>query len=242
MTSNILLTREQNKSLELLNLLTKAGFKTFSEPLFLTKNVSNIKLKGLKQPSFVIITSQNACNGLLKSGISKDIKIYAVGKKTARSLENLGFNQVVFPEVSSAKALKEMILAQEKPSCGAYFHGSIISLDFAAELKAAGFLIEKIQSYKIYRKNNFSKELLDFSKTEFFAKVLIFSQNSAKIFLDLAKKHNLLAYFKQSQILCMSEKILLEIKNSGFENAAIFSDFPILKEIYGRVGEPTNTK
>jgi uroporphyrinogen-III synthase len=221
MTKNILLTRSIENSLPLAHDLELQGFRVFCQPLFNVKAIKNAAFK--KKPPFLIVTSSNSCDILSNLTLEKNIKIYSVGKKTAQNLEKLGFNNIEIPKENSASALKKLIINKEKARDGLYLRGEIITLDFAKELAKKGFHIEDLITYQTIEASNFSEELLQFCQNNQFESVLIFSKNSAKIFFNLAQKHNLLEYFNKSQILCFSQKILDEVKNLGFKKAAIFT-------------------
>ena len=229
---NILITRQENQAKELAELLGQEGYNSFVEPLFEVKtlDLSDYSLK--KSPSFVIITSANAIFALNQFKIDKNTKIYAVGSKTAQKIAEIGYKNIVSTQKYSALALKNLICDNQQEKTGIYLCGSIITIDFSKELQEFGFEIEKILAYKIIESKNLSKQLLKFSEKNNFDIVLLFSQNSAIIFFNLAKEYNLLDYFNNSKILCLSKKIFLQVKALGFQNVAEFKDFKILKEFY----------
>jgi uroporphyrinogen-III synthase len=230
---NVLVTRTENQSGELVQTLYNQGFSTFIEPLF---TVEKIKATTKIQPtiSTIIITSANAIYFLLDLNFPKDGKIFAVGKKTAQKLHENGFRNVVFPQENSAAALLELIKEThfDKNGLSLYLHGSIINLDFEQELKKLNFNIVKFLAYKTSESTVFSSQLLEFSQQKNFDYILFFSGEGVKTFFQLAKNHNLLEYFRQSQLLCLSERILSEVRKFNFENSATFNQFPILKKFY----------
>lgn len=229
---NILLTRTHEHSHELAELLKKEGFSTFIEPLFSVKKIT-ISQKNNSQIPAVIITSANSCDAVIDFGFDKNVKIFSVGKKTTQKLITAGFTNIVTAPESSAESLKQLIIqTTDKSSEILYFHGSIITLDFQSELAQFNLKVQKILAYETLAAENFSPEFLQISRQKTFDHVLLFSQNSAQIFFKLATRHNLLEYFAASQILCLSEKILTDVKNFGFTNSANFTEFPILKKIY----------
>jgi uroporphyrinogen-III synthase len=231
---SVLITRPKNQSQEISQFLEKQGFSAFIEPLFLIEKIdSRIKFSDEKV-SAVIITSSNACEALIDYDLSKEVKVFAVGKKTAQKLQEKGFKNIHISHENSADDLKNLIIETHNNKLGLilYFHGSITSLDFEKELQDFGFKVKKILAYKTHEVENFSPEFLRFSLNKPFDHVLIFSQNSAKIFEKLARKHNLLEYFKGSQLVCLSEKILFDVKNFGFQNSITFKQFPILNKFY----------
>ncbi len=225
---NILLTRPHEHSHELAELLEKAGFATFIEPLFVVKKNSVTK-RNQNQISAVIITSANACDAVIDFGFSKDVKIFSVGKKTAQKLIAHGFTNIITAPENSAESLKNLIAkTADQSSEILYFQGSVVTLDFQSELKN----VTNILAYETFANENFSTEFLKISQQKTFDQVLLFSKNSAQIFFKLAARHNLLEYFATSQILCLSEKILDCVKKFGFTNSTTFAEFPILKKFY----------
>ncbi len=232
MVKNILITRNLERSAEISGLFVDSDFRPFFEPLFTIEKLKLVENFIEKKDFFVILTSINAIPALINSALPKDIKIYVVGKKTAQNLRKQGFVNIVISEENSALSLKNLILRQEKLNSGIYFHGSITTIDFLRELAEFGFKIQNILSYKTREITEFSPDFLKFCQKNHFDYVTIFSRNNAKTFFKLATKHNLLEYFNESQILCFGEKILLDIRELGFKNPVIFSDFSIFKNFY----------
>lgn len=230
---NILITRAKDRSHDMVRTLESEGFSTFLEPLFTVKNIFIAKEEFL-QISAIIVTSYNACDALIKFDLPKKTKIFVVGDRTAQKISEFGFTNIIISAENSAASLKDLIIKSDLDKSGLilYFHGPIISLDFAEELKDFDFRVKKILSYQLEEVSTFSSELLDFSKKASFDEVLLFSQNSAKIFLKLAKHHNLLEFFTKSKLLCFSEKILSEVRSLGFANSAIFKENSILEKFY----------
>jgi uroporphyrinogen-III synthase len=220
----ILITRPKNQAQELVKFFEKQKIKTFVEPLFEVEELAIDKIAG--DFSAVIITSINACHALEKSGISKALKIFTIGKKTAQKLQEIGFTNIIYSPENSVNSLLDLIKNYQGQIL--YLRGEKISLDLAKTFKN----ISEVIVYKTHENKDFSAELLEFCRTNSFAEILLFSQNSAEIFFKLAKKHNLLEYFQGSQIVCLSEKILNSVSKFGFKNVKTFSANPILKNFY----------
>ncbi len=247
MKQSILITRPKDQAQRIAQHLEKSGFHVFIEPTFsvqkidlknyfLTKNFANKKIQA------IILTSGNAAEVAFEAidflGFKKDLKIFAVGKKTAEIFADNGFKNIVVSERNSAEDLKNLILNDRELSNKKseeillYFCGEIITLDFKFQLENQGFEVEKIPSYKIIEEENFSENFLDRIKESHFDFVLLYSKNSARHFCELVKKYNLLEYFQDSKILCLSEKILSSLRNFGFKNSSTFDEIPILKKFY----------
>ena len=232
---NLLITREEERSQEIVKLLKSRGFNVFFERLFeVTKFPEAFSFSKEYLISGLIVTSVNAVLSIKKSGLPKDVRIFSVGKRTAEELIRNGFKNVIIAPKKSAKSLVNFIKInhQNKSHPLLYFQGSVTSLDFKKELEFFGFKVENILAYETHPKQNFSENFLEIYQKTSFEYVLIFSQNSAKIFFNLAKQHNLLEYFSSAKILCLSPKILEEARNLGFQNSAIFTEIPTLSNFY----------
>jgi uroporphyrinogen-III synthase len=230
---NVLVTRTINQAQELVQTLENQGITTFVEPLFSVEKIE-VKTQFTQEISAIIITSSNAASGIISLNLPKTIKIFAVGKKTAQKLSELGFSNIIFPQENSAAALLKLITENHKDKTGLilYLHGSIITLDFEKELKDSGFNVKKLLTYKTHEIANFSPQLLKFLQQNNFDHILFFSQNGVKIFFNLAKKHNMLEYFTRTRLVCLSQRILTETQKFNFKNSATFDQFPILKNFY----------
>ncbi len=207
---NILVTRLEENSIELSNRLRTEGYQVFFEPLFTIEKLPTKKIiEEISRPiSAVIITSGNAISALENSKIGKETKIFTVGTKTAKILERIGFQNVVVSPKNSAESLFDFIA--NEPGQILYLRGSVISFDFAQKLKN----VREILTYKTHEVENFSA---NFAKI-YYDEVMIFSKNSCEIFHKLISRHNLLEYFSNSKILCLSPQILEKAKNLGFKN------------------------
>ena len=246
MKKSILITRPKTQAQEIVQYLQNNNFEVFVEPTFAVQNFSLLQDDLLQKLSYknisaIIVTSGNATNMALevikKLNLGKEIKIFAVGKKTSLTFSAVGYENIIYAKENSAEGLKKIILQDaeilaKKEDVLLYFCGEFISLDFKEELAKYSLKLEKIISYKIIENDSFSSEFLKIAKESNFDFVLLYSRNSAKHFFELSKKHNLLECFKSSQILCLSEKILSFVRSSGFNNSITFDENIILKKFY----------
>lgn len=219
---NIVITRPQEQSKALANYIERQNHKAICEPIFVVENLHFLLEKN--DFSALIITSINARDALEKIAPAKEIKIFTIGKKLAQSLQEKGFYNLEIAE--NAKNLAQKIANFEGKIL--YLRGEKITFDFAEKFN---FVSEKIV-YKIIANPSFSAGFLDFCSQNSIHEVLIFSKNSADIFINLAKKHDLLEFFFQSKIVCLSEKIRQYVENQGFTQNEIFAENLIVKSFY----------
>ncbi|MDX2083170.1 MAG: uroporphyrinogen-III synthase [Rickettsiales bacterium] len=247
MQQSILITRPDDQAQRIVQHLKNKGFEVFIEPTFNVEKISPddlLQLKDLKikKIAAIILTSSNAAEVAFSAAkifaYDKNLKIFAVGKKTAEIFYKNGFTNINISEQNSAQSLLNKIqqdqelFSQKNSATLIYFCGESVTLDFKEALTEDGFAVKKIISYKIIEEENFSAKFLNKVKNHQFDFVLLYSKNSACHFLNLCQKHNLLEYFQRSRILCLSEKILSYLQNSGFRNSATFAEIPILKKFY----------
>ncbi len=246
MRKTVLITRPKDQAQEIAQHLENNGFEVFIEPIFLVQknSLKNFELQNLAQKKIgaIILTSSNAADIAFEVAeildLNKGVKIFAVGKKTAKKFLLAGYQNVICPERNSAEDLIQMILidqeivSKKNQEILLYFCGEFVTVDFKAELEKSGITVEKILSYKIIEEQIFSENFLAEIKKSQFDFVLLYSKNNAKHFCELSKKYNLLEYFQGSRILCLSENILSVLRNSEFKNSATFAEVPILKKFY----------
>ena len=237
----LLITRAEKNREEIVDRLGSGGFSVFIEPLFSVEKKPNFLEGAAKKSKFsLIITSSNACESIIRSDLSKDIRIYAIGKKTAENLLKEGFSNIIFADERSAQSLKEKIIKiHDKSEKLIYFRGSIITLDFKKYLGDLEYDVEDFLSYKTMEKDNFSSELLEvINDGQKFDYILVFSKNSAKILFNLIKGHNLIEYFQDSKILSFSDEISAYVENLEMEFGfsfifkGRFNEVKILEKIY----------
>ncbi len=220
----VLILRAHKDGLQTAKELHSKGFKTIIEPIFnitlLQPEVQNL------EPQAIVLTSAKACPAIINAQISKQTDIFAISHQTASELIASGYSNIFYPQKSSALNLQKLLLQKLKPSGGEilYFCSNDITIDFEQNLQRLGFNANKILAYKINWHKDFSSLFLQKINEQQINSVLIYSQNSVKNFYKLAKKNNLLEYFANSKILCLSNKIAIEAKKLGFKNIGNFSE------------------
>lgn len=249
----ILITRQPQQNQALINYLEKNNCQIFCEALFKIEEIfsENDSVKFYNQKIIgVILTSQNAIASFKKfydkyqiskaNGSGKiDFKIFAVGKKTAKKLNDLGFEYIIYPQIYSAKNLAKIVKKNldDKSGLILYFRGEVISYDLKKSLIKSGFNCQEIISYRTIFVEKFSQSLIKNIENFGYDEIVIFSMKSLELFFLLAKKHNLLEYFAKSSLIVFSQQIVnraeeLTKQNFKFKKIEKFSDNIILKNFY----------
>ena len=212
---HILLTRPLEDSQELILRFKSLGHQVSHLP------VINIEKKDYENINFsefkgIIFTSTNAIKNLDVSRINKNIFCFCVGDATEKIVKEKGF-QNIFTASGNVANLKEIILQNFDQKIGnlVYVSGEIISYDLDLELKKEGYTIKRIITYKVNSNQILSDEFIKELKSSIPEIVFIYSENSARSYLNLLKKYNLLDIWMETNLMCLGEKassVLNEIK------------------------------
>ena len=212
---HILLTRPLEDSQELILRLKSLGHQVSHLPVINIekKDYENINLNEFKG---IIFTSANAIKNLDVSKINKNIFCFCVGEATEKIVKEKGF-QNIFTASGNVANLKEIILQNFDQKIGnlVYASGEIISYDLDLELKKEGYTIKRIITYKVNSNQILSDEFIKELKSSIPEIVFIYSENSARSYLNLLKKYNLLDIWMETNLMCLGEKassVLNEIK------------------------------
>ena len=212
---HILLTRPLDDSKDLIMRFKFLGHQVSHLP------VINIEKKDYDEPNFdefkgIIFTSSNAIKNLNISKINKGIFCFCVGNATEKIAKEKGFQNIYTAE-GNVSNLKEIILQNFDPKKGnlIYISGEIISYELDKELKSEGYSVKRLINYSVISNNKLSDEFIEQLKTSIPEIVFIYSENSARSYLNLLKKYNLIDNWMNTNLMCLGEKsssILNEIK------------------------------
>ena len=212
---HILLTRPLEDSQELIFRFKSLGHQVSHLPVINIekKDYENINLNEFKG---IIFTSANAVKNLDVSKINKNIFCFCVGEATEKIVKEKGF-QNIFTASGNVANLKEIIIQNFDQKIGnlVYVSGEIISYDLDLELKKEGYTIKRIITYKVNSNQILSDEFIKELKSSIPEIVFIYSENSARSYLNLLKKYNLLDIWMETNLMCLGEKassVLNEIK------------------------------
>ena len=212
---HILLTRPLEDSQELILRFKSLGHQVSHLPVINIekKDYENINLNEFKG---IIFTSANAIKNLDVSKINKNIFCFCVGEATEKIVKEKGF-QNIFTASGNVANLKEIILQNFDQKTGnlVYVSGEVISYDLDLELQKEGYTIKRIITYKVNSNQILSDEFIKELKSSIPEIVFIYSENSARSYLNLLKKYNLLDIWMETNLMCLGEKassVLNEIK------------------------------
>ena len=229
---HILLTRPLDDSKELILKFSSLNHKVSHLPLL------NIQKKKFIEPNYqdfkgIIFTSANALKNLDVSKIDKYIICFCVGAATESKAKQLGF-QNIFCADGNVNNLKELILQNFNPESGSilYVSGEIVSYNLDKDLVAEKYAVKRIINYTAIPNEILNDNFIIEIKSSVPEIVFIYSENSAKTFLNLIKKYNLEKLWMDTNLMCIGERastVLNDIKwkkiflfNSGEEEFLLY--------------------
>ena len=212
---HILLTRPLEDSNEMILRFQKLGNIVSHLPLISVepKNFEKIIFDHFKG---IIFTSANAIKFLDTKNINKKIDCFCVGSATEKRARNNGF-QNVFSAEGNVNNLKELILQNFNSSDGKllYISGEVISYNLDEQLIKSGYNVKRIINYTVKPIEKFDETFINKLKLNMPEIVFVYSQNSAVSFLNFIKNYQLVDYWMNTNLMCLSEKtstVLNEIK------------------------------
>ena len=229
---HILLTRPLDDCKDLILRFKSLGHKVSHLPVIKIENVNHDKVN-FDEFGGIIFTSANAVKNLNTSNINKQINCFCVGSSTERAAKQNGFQNIYCAD-GNVNNLKEVILQNfdQKKDNLLYVSGEIISSNLDKDLISEGYKVKRIINYSVAPIEEASDEFIRDLKSSIPDMVYVYSENSARNYLNLLKKYNLSDYWMDTNLMCLGEKtssVLNEIKwkkiflfNSGEEEFLLY--------------------
>jgi len=224
--ANILIARSQQKTQHLLSRLIKASDNVIFEPLFsihridFSKKWQYIYQQQQQLPKAIIISSKNAVYALHTLNISKTTIIFAVGKNTAKDVANLGYKNIIFPQISGIENLLYLIKQH-------HFFPSDYFLYLRGDKIKSSLPLPNLKELIVY-KTNYNKQvstaLFNFLANYQLDKVYIFSAHSLAIFFHKIQNNNLQNKIISANICCISDEVASLAKIYGYKHISTFAE------------------
>ncbi len=220
---HIVITRPKEDSFFLIERLKKLGH--------IVTHIPVIKIEGLKTEKInfqnykaVIFTSSNAIRFLNVDKFDSKIKCYCVGKTTEFTAKQAGFINTYSSE-GTVDSLIELIIRSFENKSGKllYLSSEFISKDLDIDLINAGFTVDRVSNYTTLPVEKIDKITLDFFKKKSPDAIFVYSSKSAKNLFNLINKYSLLNIVTHSNLMCISGKVLLVLKQIKWNKVFIFS-------------------
>ena len=220
---HIVITRPKEDSLDLIERLKNLGHADTHFPLIKIQklNTSPINLKNYKA---IIFTSSNAIKFMNIKNFDLKIKCFCVGNVTEQNAKKVGFINTYSSE-GTVDSLTELIIRSLDTKSGKllYLSSEFISKDLDVDLIKAGYSVNRISNYTSLEIDNIDEATLNLFKKNPPDAIFIYSSKSAKNLFNLINKYSLLNVVTHSNLMCISEKVLLVLKQIKWKKVFIFN-------------------
>jgi len=220
---HIVITRPKEDSLYLMENLIKSGHIVTHLPVIKIEKLETKKINLLDYKA-IIFTSSNAIKFMNIEKFNSNIKCFCVGKTTELIARKIGFINT-FSSEGTVDSLIELILRTLDSKFGKllYLSSEFVSKDIDKDLIKAGYLVDRISNYTTLPVEEVDKKTLDFFEKKPPDVIFIYSSKSAKNLFNLINKYSLLNVVTQSNLMCISEKVLSVLKKIKWKKTFVFS-------------------
>ena len=220
---HIVITRPKEDSLQLIERLIKLGHTVTHLPVIKVERLETKKIN-FQNYKAVIFTSSNAVKFLNIDKFDSKIKCYCVGKSTESAARRVGFVNTYSSE-GTVDSLIELIIRSFENKSGKllYLSSEFISKDLDIDLTNAGFTIDRVSNYTTLPVEEIDKNIIDLLKKKSPDAIFVYSSKSAKNLFNLINKYSLLNVVTQSNLMCISEKVILVLKRIKWKKVFVFS-------------------
>jgi len=220
---HIVITRPIEDASYLITKLAKLGHLVTHLPVIKIEKLETKKID-LQNYKAVIFTSSNAIRFLNMEKFNSKIKCFCVGNITELAARKQGFVNTYSSEGtvnSLIELVKRKLNSQTEKLL--YVSSEFISKDLDGDLIKAGFSIDRISNYTSLPIVQIDEKTLNFIKKNPPDVFFIYSSKSAKNLFNLINKYSLLNVVTHSNLMCISEKVLLVLKQIKWKNVFIFN-------------------
>ena len=220
---HIVITRPKEDSLYLIEKLIKLGHVATHLPLIKIKKLETEKIN-LTNYEAVVFTSSNAIRFMNIEKFNYKIKCFCVGSATEFKAKQAGFVNTYSSE-GSVDSLIELIIRTMEQKSGKilYLSSEFISKDLDKDLANAGYSVDRISNYTSLPIEEINENTLNFFKKKPPDVIFIYSSKSAKNLIKLINKYSLLNVVTRAHLMCISEKVLLLLKDIKWKKVFVFS-------------------
>jgi len=220
---HIVITRPKEESLNLISRLIKLGHSVTHLPVI---KIIKLEVKKINFQDYeaVIFTSSNAIKYMNVEKFNYKIKCFCVGNATERTANQFGFINT-FSSEGTVDSLIELVIRALDNKSGKllYLSSEFISKDLDADLIREGYLVDRISNYTSLAVEQIDIKTLDFIKENPPDVFFIYSTKSAKNLFNMINKYSLLNVVTHSNLMCISENVLLVLKQINWKKRFIFS-------------------
>ena len=220
---HIVITRPKEESLNLIKKFKILGHLVTQLPVIEIKKIDTKKIN-FENYKAVIFTSSNAIKFMNIEKFNFKIKCFCVGHATEFTAKKAGFINTYSSE-GTVDSLIELIIRTNDNKSGKllYLSSEFISKDLDRDLIKEGYSVDRISNYTSLPIEEINNETLKFFRNNPPDVFFIYSTQSAKNLINLLNKYSLLNVVTNSNLMCISEKVFLVLKQVKCKKMFIFS-------------------
>lgn len=209
----VLLTRPSDQSVALAKIITPYKLSVYIAPLLEVRNILKIELETISDFSHILVTSSNALPAILD--LPKNTKLLVVGENNYKTAKEFGFINIELlgNQISDFKnRLKLYNTSNILYASGHHVTDSLQEYKFIKRVivyKAEEVIVipDQMHNFMLSENNSLKKKI-----------ALFYSQRTAKIFLNLLRKNNLVDKTSDIITLSLSERIANHFKEMNFSS------------------------
>ena len=220
---HIVITRPKEDSFHLIKKLIELGHVVTHLSVMKIEKLETDKIN-LQNYKAIIFTSSNAVRLMNIEKFNSKIKCFCVGKTTEFTAKQAGFINTRSSE-GTVDSLIELILRTLENKSGKllYLSSEYISKELDGDLISAGYSVDRISNYTSFPVEQIDEITLNFIKKNPPDVFFVYSSKSAKNLFNLINKYSLLNVVTHSNLMCISEKVLLVLRQIKWKNTFIFN-------------------
>ena len=220
---HIVITRPKEDSYYLIDKLITLRHTVTHLPVIKIEKLKTKKIN-LKNYQAIIFTSSNAIKFINIEKFNLKIKCFCVGNVTELNAKKFGFVNTYSSE-GTVDSLIELIIRtlDSKSEKLLYLSSEFISKDLDSDLVKAGYSVDRFSNYTSSPVEKIDEITLNFIKKNPPDVFFIYSIRSAKNLFNLINKYSLLNIVTHSNLMCISEKVLLVLKEIKWKKVFIFT-------------------
>jgi len=220
---HIVITRPKEDSLHLIENLIKLGHAVTHLPVIKIEKLETKRINLINYQA-VIFTSANAIKFMNIEKFNSKIKCFCVGNTTESVAKQVGFINTYSSE-GTVDSLIELIVRtlDNKSEKLLYLSSEFISRDLDKDLVEAGYPVDRISNYTSLPVEEIDKKTINLFEKNPPDVIFVYSSKSAKNLFNLINKYSLLNVVTHSNLMCISEKVLLVLKQFKWKKVFVFS-------------------
>lgn len=224
-TKTVIVTRPQDESDALTEMLHEHGYRVIHEPLtrvFLRHTVQPDVARAVSaDPDAVIVTSRHGVHALAALTEMRDLSLLCVGEGTAKAAASVGFDRVRVTGGNVHQLLEHVLSSYDQGARFFYPSAEHVRMDVAGALIRQGMQAERLVVYEAVAAQRFSDTFLEQLKRQPMDAALFLSQRVAQIFVTLLAKNKLEDSLADMQACAMSDTIAGALKDAPWQGVHV---------------------